>query len=126
MEEILRRREELRRRVMSQAREWAGRLDYPATVVVIGSYARGDFGEWSDVDVLVISPHFRSVRPHQRILMLEPPPSFEPIPLTPEEWAMGVALGKPHAMEALEKGVILRDDLGLFKYRKTSTRDHRG
>ncbi|MDW8436161.1 MAG: nucleotidyltransferase domain-containing protein [Candidatus Caldarchaeum sp.] len=30
----------------------------PVSAAVVGSYARGDFNQWSDLDVLVVSPNF--------------------------------------------------------------------
>ena len=57
LERIIERRRALRNRAIEVAREFAecassklGKI----VAVLHGSYARGDFGEWSDVDVLVV------------------------------------------------------------------------
>ena len=53
--EIVKERRRLRQRIIEEARRWARSLPFKATVILIGSYARGDFNLWSDVDVIVIS-----------------------------------------------------------------------
>ncbi len=110
------RRKAERKRVLEEARAWARGLQGPVTVVLIGSYARGDFNEGSDVDLLVISDRFEGMKPHERIMELNAPPGYEPIPLTTREFQWGLEKRKPHAVEALERGVVLRDDLGLFTH----------
>jgi len=32
------------------------------TLILFGSYARGDFNLWSDVDFIIISDHFKNIR----------------------------------------------------------------
>jgi hypothetical protein len=41
------------------------------------------------------------------------PPGFEVIPLTPEEAVRAAEKGNPLLVEAVERGVVLRDDLGV-------------
>lgn len=41
--EAVKRRERLREQVIREAREWASKLPFKATALLIGSYARGDF-----------------------------------------------------------------------------------
>jgi len=36
------------------------------TVILHGSYARGDFNLWSDIDVIVVSERFKGMRPLDR------------------------------------------------------------
>lgn len=36
---------------------------HPVAGVLFGSHARGEAGEWSDIDVLVIAPEFDEFRP---------------------------------------------------------------
>ncbi len=86
----------------------------PATVILHGSYARGDFNLWSDVDIIIVSPRFRGVRILDRYSLVEKiiPPGFEPVLMTPEEFR--AALEKPAWRQALARGhVILADDLNL-------------
>jgi len=53
--EIIREREKTRRKVISEAKAWAKTLQFKSTVILVGSYARGDFNLWSDVDILLIA-----------------------------------------------------------------------
>lgn len=102
------------RRFVELAEEVLG----PVTAVVVGSYARGDFNAWSDVDLLVVSPNFDR-NPLRRFDQLSEAvkagPALEVIPLTPEEFGRQVRLGTPLAEEALTVGVVIRDGLGLLK-----------
>jgi len=63
-------------------------------LVLYGSYARGDWHEGSDIDVVVISPSFGGMDFWARIKVIshalwevfEP---IEPVAMTPEEWDSG-------------------------------------
>ena len=110
--ELIERRRRLRERVILEAKEWALGLPFRATAVLIGSYARGDFNLWSDVDVILISELKGS--PVERLSRIDFPPGFEVIPLTPEEFLRLKKRRDPIALEAEKKGVVLRDDYGLF------------
>ena len=60
-------------------------------VILFGSRARGDAREWSDYDLLLISPSFEGVRDHDRLvhagqLMLGTGLDIDTICLTPEEF----------------------------------------
>ena len=104
-------------RVLDLAERLAERLRDslgPVTVLLHGSYARGDFNLWSDVDVILVSPRFRGVRVLDRYDMIQSllPPGFEAVPMTPEE--LRAALAKPAWRQALARGyVVVVDDLGL-------------
>ena len=59
---------------------------------VFGSVARGDANEDSDLDVAVVSPHFRSMRRIDAIVLLLSKTTglgidLQPIPMTPEDLA---------------------------------------
>ena len=95
---------------MSEARAWAQELAFPATVILIGSYARGDFNLWSDVDLLLIADLRGG--PLERLRGLDFPAGFEVIPLTLSELLKLVERGDVLAVEALN-GIYLRDDLGV-------------
>ncbi|GBC70934.1 hypothetical protein HRbin02_00707 [Candidatus Calditenuaceae archaeon HR02] len=89
----------------------------PVSAVVIGSYARGDFNQWSDVDLLVISPKFTKNplnRFEQLIEVLKRYPSLEIIPLTPQDFQRQRKLKTPMAEEATRRGVVIRDELNIF------------
>jgi len=110
-------RRRLREGVLAQARQFAEAVRRRlgrATVVLYGSYARGDFNLWSDVDVIVVSDAFSGVPPLRRydLVMEAAPPGFEVKLWTPEE-ARG-AMAKPWWREALKRKVVLADDYGLF------------
>lgn len=107
VEERVRKRE----KVIGEAVEWAEGLPYEATAILIGSYARGDFNLWSDVDVLLVAEF--SGNPVERLRLVDMPPGFQVIPLTEGELLRLFRRGDPMAVEAMEKGVILRDDLKL-------------
>lgn len=112
--EVLRERRRVREEVIEKAGEWARGLPLKATVMLVGSYARGDFNLWSDVDVIVIAEF--SNRPVERLKNMDFPPGFEVIPLTPEEFTRLVEKKNPLAVEALNTGIVLRDDLDVKEY----------
>ncbi len=68
---------------------------------LFGSYARGDWLKWSDIDLIVVSRDFKDMKFTERLdlvneiawkLRISPP--LEVIPLTPEELAKGGVLVK--------------------------------
>jgi predicted nucleotidyltransferase len=87
-EAIARRRAEREAR-LERARAFAGQLPEElgvAGVVVVGSVARGDFHDRSDIDVVVIAEHLPA-RPVDRLAALGTPPAgVEPVVWTPDEW----------------------------------------
>ena len=109
--EVLRERRRIREKILGEARIWAENLNLRSTVILIGSYARGDFNKWSDVDVLIIAD-FKG-NPLERLKMLDAPPGYQLIPLTPEEFKRLYRKSNPIALEAMEKGVVLREDIKM-------------
>ncbi|MEB3779194.1 MAG: nucleotidyltransferase domain-containing protein [Desulfurococcales archaeon] len=78
----------------------------PVTVLLHGSFARGDFNLWSDIDLIVLSKRFENIRPLDRFNLLpEMPPRVEPILLTREEFLKLVE--KPAWRQALARGVVV-------------------
>ncbi|MEM2728432.1 MAG: nucleotidyltransferase domain-containing protein [Candidatus Bathyarchaeia archaeon] len=114
---IIEERRRLREKRILEAKEWASRISFKATVILIGSYARGDFNLWSDVDILVISEEFVG-SPVHRLENLDAPPGYQIIALTPKEFKRLIERREPIAMEAIEHGVVLRDDLSIFSNKK--------
>lgn len=89
----------------------------PVTALVIGSYARGDFNQWSDIDLLIMSPDFNPnplERLEQLAHMLKKYPSLEIVPLTPSEFQRQIKMKTPMAEEALQTGLIIKDGLNVF------------
>lgn len=118
MERIIEKRARERQRVIEEARQWARSLEGPVTVILVGSYARGDFNAWSDVDLLVVSPVFRGVRVIDRLLGIDTPPGYEVIAVTPEELERMIAKKNPLVVDASRHGIVLRDDLGVSRLLK--------
>jgi len=63
-------------------------------IILFGSYANGTQHEWSDIDLVVVSPDFANVGLWDRIKMVGKAIAvlFQPIqavPMTPEEWEKG-------------------------------------
>ncbi len=101
-------REGLRARALALAEVAATAL--PGTVLLVGSFARGDFSEDSDVDLLVVAEF--SEPPHRRLLDVDVPPGVEVIALTPREAFRAVERCYPVA-EDVALGVVLKDELGI-------------
>jgi len=88
----------------------------PATVILYGSYARGDFNLWSDVDILVVVSDDVKLpdKPYKR---LDPildllRPGFEVRVLRANELKRALARN-PAARRALEGALVVLDMLGL-------------
>lgn len=117
---VVEERKIMRKAAIESAAEAVGLIEKilgPVSAVVIGSYARGDFNQWSDVDLLVISPKFTQnplSRFEQLIEVLNKYPSLEIIPLTPREFERQRKLKTPMAEEATLKGVVIRDEFSFF------------
>lgn len=109
--EVLEERRRVRERVVEEARRWAAALPFRSSAVLIGSYARGDFNKWSDVDVLLVAEFEGD--PLRRLRSIDAPPGYQVIPLTPRELERLLERGDPLAREAASVGVVLRDDLGI-------------
>jgi len=109
--EVIEQRLKCWREVVERAGEFARSLEGPVSAILVGSYARGDFNRWSDVDILLIG-RFEG-RPPERLERVRAPPGFEVIPLTLEEAIRAAEKGNPLLVEAVERGLVLRDDFGV-------------
>jgi predicted nucleotidyltransferase len=116
--EVVERRLRRWREVIEEAKEFARSLEGPVSAILVGSYARGDFNAWSDVDILLIGKF--EGRPPERLERVRAPPGFEVIPLTPEEAVRAAEKGNPLLIEAAERGMVLRDDLGVANALKSA------
>jgi len=80
-------------------------------VILFGSYARGDAGEDSDVDLLVIR-RFRGKGVHQSVriqLELRPPFPVDLIVRTPQAIERRLRMGDYFIQSILEEGKVLYD-----------------
>lgn len=115
MEVAERRRKELRERVEAARRfaEKARRALAPATAVIVGSTARGDFNVWSDIDVVIVSERF-SENPLERfdVLIGFLEAGVEPIPLRPKDVYRLSEKNAP-LVEEIANGIVIYDELGI-------------
>ncbi|MCD6254776.1 MAG: nucleotidyltransferase domain-containing protein [Deltaproteobacteria bacterium] len=115
MEIIKRRKRELRKRVELARGFLQSIYGYlsPMTAIIIGSTARGDFNQWSDIDLVIISDRFPE-NPIDRFRMVELRilPGIEPIPLRTAD-LMRLVEKKAPVLEDMVEGIFLVDDLGI-------------
>ncbi|HDD26211.1 MAG TPA: nucleotidyltransferase domain-containing protein [Acidilobales archaeon] len=84
------------------------------TLIIYGSYARGDFNLWSDVDVILISEYFTNIDFLKRYDIIS---KFIPENFEVKIWTLQEAkrnLSKPWWKEALRNRIVIVDDYGLF------------
>lgn len=112
--EVIRARVDEREKVIREAREWAQRLNYKSTIILVGSYARGDFNKWSDIDILIISDDITG-SPLERLRKVDIPPGYEVIIWTLNEFKIMLKKKNQLAIEAIENGVFLRDDYNIAR-----------
>lgn len=79
-----------------------------AIVIIIGSIAKGDFNEASDIDVLVISDALPK-NPLQRfeVLYLVAKGNIEPKGYTRQEFDTMIAKQNPMAVDAVKNGIVV-------------------
>jgi len=122
VERVIETRRRVREEAVREARVFAecaksklGRV----TAVVFGSYARGDFNAWSDIDLLVVTDTPLPPNPLKRLDVVEEcfleASGVEPVILTISEFAEKLRKRDPVAVEAVEKGVVVLDDLDFAK-----------
>ena len=111
--EVIERRKRLREQAIKEASDWVARLPFKVTAILVGSYARGDFNLWSDIDVILVSEVFKG-GPVERLKALDIPRGFQAIPLTPNEFKRLLAKGNRLVVEAAEHGIMLKNDLKLI------------
>ena len=118
MERVIEERLRARERAVQEARGFARCVSErlgAVTAVLFRSYARGDFNEWSDIDVLVVA---RSLprNPLERLDLVRECltrfPRVEPVVVTVEEFKR-MKGRNPAIAEATQKGILLVDELDL-------------
>ncbi len=117
LEKLLEERRRERNRVIEKARSLAETLRRSLgkiTVFLYGSYSRGDFNVWSDIDLLVISDRFRDMNPLERLSLIQEllPPRFEARCFTPGEFR--AELKKPWWRKIVDESIVLADDYNLI------------
>lgn len=110
--EIIERRIEERNKVIQEAKSYSENIPFKCSVMLIGSYARGDFNLWSDKDLLIIG-NFTG-NPLERLRNIDFPPGYEPIMLTPGEVEKMKSRNDKFIKDALRDSVVLRNDLRIF------------
>ncbi len=100
-----------RNNIIKDAKEYSINLNFKCTVLLIGSYARGDFNLWSDVDLLIIA-EFRG-NPLHRLKNIDFPPGYETILLTPGEVEIMKNKKNKFILDAFKEGIVLRNDLHI-------------
>ena len=110
--EIVEKRIEERNKIIQEAKAYSKTLPFKCSVLLIGSYARGDFNLWSDIDLLIIGD-FKG-NPLERLKDIDFPPGYETIMFTPEEINKMKMKNDNFITDALKDGVTLRDDLRIF------------
>lgn len=89
------------------------------TIIVYGSVARGDYNAWSDVDVLIVTQGSVPRNPVKRLDLIHEcmklNPLIEPIIITHEELVKLLNKKNPLVLEALQRGVVLIDELDILR-----------
>lgn len=130
-EAIIKKRMREYKEALEKARKFAycvkRELDTNITAVLFGSYARGDFHEESDIDLLIVSEKDLPQIPHKRIDLIlncmKEYPEVEPVLLTLREFKEKYTYKNPLVVEAVEKGIVILDELKVGG--ETSLRAHR-
>ena len=100
--------------IIKRATAFAKGLDFSVSAFLIGSYSRGDFNLWSDIDIVMISDFKGNLI--ERLKRLDFPSGYEIIPLTFDEFRNMLLKKNPICVELKSFGVLLRDDLGVAEY----------
>jgi len=93
-------------------------------VILFGSRAKGGAGEWSDIDVLVVSDYFKGLSvPDRFAVLLELKRGrVEPFGYTYEELARMLKRANPLALSALIEGVFLIESPRVVELAKRARR----
>jgi len=116
-EEVIKERKSIVDKVIKEATEFSNvirKVIGKVTLIIYGSYARGDFNLWSDVDVILISEYFTNIDFLKRYDIIS---KFIPENFEVKIWTLQEAkrnLSKPWWKEALRNRIVIVDDYGLF------------
>ncbi len=92
----------------------------PRSIILFGSIATGKYGEWSDVDILIISEELPSNFLQRLRVLSELNPTLAPIEAigyTPSEFMQMLERRHPTALDSAVDGKPLHDD-GFFTQAK--------
>jgi predicted nucleotidyltransferase len=96
---------EVRHRALNYIEQLAERLDI-VSAVIVGSFARGDFNRWSDVDLLVIAHNLPDDPRSRAELTAAAPKRFEVHPCTVAEYQRARSLNNRMILDA-PSGILL-------------------
>lgn len=119
MEKIIQLRKKERENLLEKAEEYLEKLKKkigPLSGVVFGSVSRGDFNDASDIDMVVIAEKLPT-HPLRRLDVLLNPwvPGIDPKGYTLSEFEQLKQKGNPFIQLVLEEGIVLIDEIGVFK-----------
>ena len=129
MEKIIEERVRRANQALSRTREFAECIKKIFRsidlVILFGSYARGDFNEWSDIDILIVVRDELPKKPTERIDLVIPcilavEVSIEPLIVTREEFERLKRKKNPAIIDAISNGVILAKSGSEEEYPRTS------
>ncbi len=100
-----------RNKVINDTKKYASSLKFKCSAILIGSYSRGDFNLWSDIDILIIGNF--SGNPVERLKNIDFPPGYEIIPLNMEELNKKLIKKDKFIIDSFRDGIILRDDFNI-------------
>lgn len=108
--EILARRRTERAELIALAAAFVTTLPAPVRLiaaVVVGSVARGDFNDASDIDVVLVAEHLPEHPLERAAAVGRVPPRMQPVCWTPADWLRARATGNPLWWEATQVGIWL-------------------
>ncbi len=119
MEKVVRERMKKREKALRVAKEFAEctkKVFDEVSAFLFGSYLRGDFNEWSDIDVLIVAKD-PPKNPLRRLDLVESCllkyPEVEPVIVSVEEFNRMVKKRNPIISDIKKRKVVLIDDLNL-------------
>jgi len=114
MEKIIEKRKGIRECVLKKAKLFIDCVNNRLRVnkaVLIGSYARGDFNKWSDIDILIIVDDDLPNNPLDRLDLITDclyiDPLIQPILITIKEYRRLKKKNNPVVTDATRHGVVL-------------------
>ncbi|MDK2373020.1 MAG: nucleotidyltransferase domain-containing protein [Candidatus Korarchaeota archaeon] len=117
LRDILEERVKAREKIIRELRAYSKKLSENlgrVSIILFGSFAKGDYNLWSDIDVIIVSESFRGIRFVERCLEIgDPFGNLSPICWTPEEFEGMIK--KPSWRRALEHSVVIQDMHGVVR-----------
>ncbi|KYK33260.1 MAG: nucleotidyltransferase domain-containing protein [Theionarchaea archaeon] len=119
MKKVIQLRKKERKNLLEKAEKYLEKLKKrigPLSGVVFGSVSRGDFNDASDIDIVVITEELPA-HPVRRLEVLLTPwvPGIDPKGYTLSEFEQLKQKGNPFVQLVLEEGIVLIDEIGIFK-----------